>query len=514
MAKRYKPVVLCVLDGVGINPKTPESTWKYANTPTFKNLEKFFPFTTLQASGLAVGLPWGEEGNSEVGHLTMGAGKILLHHLPRIISSIRDNSFFKNQAFLEASNFAKKNNGAMHISGLFSSGSVHAYAEHLYALLDFCKNENLNNVYLHLFTDGRDSPKDEGVIYFKKLEQNLAENYSFAKIASVIGRDFAMDRDNNWEKIEKARKCLMEGSLFEFDFASSYLENSYKSGKTDEFIEPASLRGKDGIIKRGDAVVFYNFREDSMREILSAVVKTEGVFFATMTEYEKSFPAKVAFPSVPAFWPISRILSEKGLRQLKIAETEKYAHVTYFFNGGKEESFLGEDRILVDSPKVKSFDEFPEMSAGKITDSVLENLSNYDFILVNFANGDMVGHTGNFDATVKALEFLDFCVGKIVSSVLDIGGAIIVTADHGNAEEKIYSRSGELRTKHNLNPVPFFVVAEDLKLKIPRTEEEIHKKYEETKGILTDIAPTVLELLGIAKHSDMTGINLLKKKIF
>ena len=511
MAKRYKPVVLCVLDGVGVNPKNPESTWKYATTPTFKNLEKFFPFTTLQASGLAVGLPWGEEGNSEVGHLTMGAGKVLLHHLPRIISSIRDNSFFKNPAFLDASNFAKQNNGALHLAGLFSSGSVHAYAEHLYALLDFCKNESLDKVYLHLFTDGRDSQKDEGAPYFKKLEENLKKNYPFAKIASVIGRDFAMDRDNNWDKIEKARQCILEGSETQFDSAVSYIENSYRLGKTDEFIEPASLRGGGGRVKSGDSVIFYNFREDSMREIVSVIVKTNNLFLATMTEYEKSFPVKVAFPSATAFWPVSRILSEKGLRQLKIAETEKYAHVTYFFNGGKEEPFVGEDRILVDSPKFKIFDEVPEMSAGKITDSVLAGLQKYNFILVNFANGDMVGHTGNFKATIKALEFLDFCVGRLASSVLDIGGAIIITADHGNAEEKIYSRSGELRTKHNLNPVPFFVVAEDLKLKTPRTEEEIRKKYEEVKGVLTDVAPTVLELLGLGKHPDMTGINLLKK---
>lgn len=500
-----------VMDGVGVNPRNPESTWKYANTPAFKNLEKFFPFTTLQASGIAVGLPWGEEGNSEVGHLTMGAGKVLLHHLPRIISSIRDSSFFKNPAFLEASRFAKSNNGAMHLLGLFSSGSVHAYSDHLYALLDFCKNESLSRVYLHLFTDGRDSPNDEGANYFKKLEENLAKNYPFAKVASVAGRDFTMDRDKNWDKIEKARKCFAEGSEIEFDSPASYIKSSYESGKTDEFIEPASLRVGEGRIKRGDSAIFYNFREDSMREIVSAVVKIEGVFFVTMTEYDKSFPVSVAFSSVPAFWPLSRILSEKGLRQLKIAETEKYAHVTYFFNGGKEESFLGEDRILVGSPKVKSFDELPEMSAGKITDSVLANLSKYDFILVNFANGDMVGHTGNFKATVKALEFLDFCVGRIITSVLDTGGVAIVTADHGNAEEKIYSRSGERRTKHNLNPVPFFVVANDLKLKTPREDAEILKKYEEVKGVLTDVAPTVLELLVLPKHPDMTGINLLPK---
>lgn len=511
MTKRYKPVVLVVMDGVGVNPKNPESTWKYANTPTFKNLEKFFPFTTLQASGLAVGLPWGEEGNSEVGHLTMGAGKTLLHHLPRIISSIRDGSFFKNPAFLEAANFAKQNNGAVHLAGLFSSGSVHAYSAHLYALLDFCKKEGLNKVYLHLFTDGRDAPKDEGAVYFKNLEKRIAKNYPFAKVASVLGRDFAMDRDNNWDKVEKARKCFFGGSETEFDSPASYIKTSYELGKTDEFIEPASLRGGEGRIKRGDSVIFYNFREDSMREIVSVLSKIEGVFFATMTEYDKTFSAKAAFPPFPVFWPISRILSDRGLLQLKIAETEKYAHVTYFFNGGEEKPFLGENRILIDSQKVKSFDKVPEMSAEKITDAILENIQKYDFILANFANGDMVGHTGNFASAIKALEYVDFCIGRVASVVLDSGGVLVVTADHGNVEEKIYSRSGELRTKHNLNPVPFFIVAEDLKLKNPRSESEILKKHEETKGVLIDIAPTVLELLGLPKHPSMTGINLLPK---
>lgn len=515
MVKKYKPVVLVVMDGVGVNPGNPESTWKYANTPTFKNLEKFFPFTTLQASGVAVGLPWGHEGNSEVGHLTMGAGKTLFHHLPRIISSIKDGSFFKNEVLLNASNFAKKNNGAVHLIGLFSSGFVHAYSDHLYALLDFCKNENLSKVYLHLFTDGRDSPHDESAEYFSKLEEKMTQDYQFAKIVSISGRDFAMDRDKNWEKVEKAARCFLDGAGHKFESAVSYIKNSYSEGINDEFIEPGSVIFGEGQIKNGDSVIFYNFREDSMRELVSLMLKKEDVFFVTMTEYEKTLKASVVFPPIDFLSPLSKIISENNLSQFKIAETEKYAHVTYFFNGGAEDPFPKEERILIDSPKVKNFDMAPEMSAEKITNVVLENIQKYDFILANFANGDMVGHTGNFDATVKALEYVDFCVGRIVSGVLDPptggGGVVVVTADHGNAEEKIYSQSGERRTKHNLNPVPFFVVAPEFKLKKPLTDAEVAQKYNETKGILTDVAPTVLELLGLPKHSKMTGINLLPK---
>lgn len=510
MAKKYKPIVLVIMDGVGVNPKNPESTWKYAKIPTFEFLEKFFPFTTLQASGIAVGLPWGQEGNSEVGHITMGVGKTLLHHLPRIISSIKDGSFFQNLAFLSASEFAQKNNGAVHLVGLFSSGSVHAYSDHLYALLDFCKKENLPRVYLHLFADGRDAPKNESAGYFKKLEEKLTAEYPFAKIVSVSGRDFAMDRGKNWNKVEKAAQCFMDGAGHKFESASAYIEELYKEGITDEFIEPGFIFSGEGQIQKGDSVIFYNFREDSMRELVSLMIKKEGVFFATMTEYSKDFLVNVVFEPKDGVAPLSQIISQNQLTQLKIAESEKYAHVTYFFNGGVEEPFLREDRILIDSPKI-SFDEAPEMSADKVTNSVLENIQKYDFILVNFANGDMVGHTGNFDATVKALEYVDFCVGRIVSRVLDTNGAVVITADHGNAEEKIYSQSGEWRTKHNSNPVPFFVVASEFKLKNSRTSAEIEKKYNETMGVLTDVAPTVLELLGLPKHHEMTGINLLPK---
>ncbi len=523
MAKRYKPAVLAVLDGFGVSVKDPQSTWKYANMPVIRNLEKFFPFTTLQASGTAVGLPWGEEGNSEVGHLTMGAGKALYHHLPRIIMSIHDGSFFKNPAFLDAANFIKKSGAAMHLMGLFSSGSVHAYAEHLYALLEFCKKENIAKVYLHIITDGRDAPIEESALFVRQIEERISGLYPFAKIASVFGRVFAMDRDGHWDRIEKVYNCLTSGTGEIFSKASEYIEKSYKKNLSDEFIEPAVLESGEGRIKTGDAVIFYNYREDSVRELVSAFVsdnfagfsrsKIENLFFVTMTEYDKNFPVKVAFPPLDVTEPLAKVISDNSLRQLHIAETEKYAHVTYFFNGGAEKPFKGEDRILIPSPATAHFDETPEMSAEKIADTVILNLEKYDFILVNFSNADMVGHTGNFQATVKALEVLDFSIGKILSKVLEIGGVVILTADHGNAEEKIYPISGEKRTKHTMNPVPIFVISRDLKSEQPKTDQEILSKYKEVKGVLTDVAPTVLGLLDIPKSPDMTGINILPKII-
>ena len=528
MEKKYKPVVLAVLDGFGVNIGNPESTWKHAQMPTFRELEKFYPFTTLQASGIAVGLPWGEEGNSEVGHLTIGAGKTLYHHLPRIITSIQNGSFFQNQSFLDAANFLKQSKGSLHIMGLLSSGSVHAYVDHLYALLEFAKQKVYPHtkifgagIYLHLFTDGKDAPIMESAHFMGQLEERLTAQYPFVKIATVCGRFYAMDRDENWDRIQKIYEALTVGSKKTFEKASVYIDQSYKEGVTDEFIEPAVLVGPNGRIKYGDAVIFYNFREDSARELVSAFVldnfnafnreKINDLFFVTMTEYDKRFPAHVAFPPLDINTPLPRVISENNLTQLHLAETEKYAHVTYFFNGGRENPFSGEERILIQSPHNAHFDEIPEMSAAKITDAVLENLGKYDFILINFANGDLVGHTGVFDATVKAIEVLDFSLGRIVPAVLEAGGAVIITADHGNAEEKVYSKSGERRTKHSANPVPFFVVASEFKKDAPRGDNEILSRYMSVKGVLSDVAPTILALMDLRQPAEMTGVNLLPK---
>lgn len=520
----YKPVVLLVLDGFGVNIDIPESTWAAAQRPAFTELEQFYPFVMLQASGIAVGLPWGQEGNSEVGHLTMGAGKIIYHHLPRIIVAIQDGSFFKNDAFVAALAKAKEGKGNVHLMGLFSSGTVHAYVDHLYALLEFAKRNGMERIWIHAFTDGKDAPLQEAAKSLKILEERLVREYPSAAIASVIGRRFAMDRDGHWDRIETAYRLLTEGKGSAFRHAALYVERCYEKGQNDESIEPGFLEDEHGNAKGRicdrDAVIFYNFREDSARELSHAFVDEhfEGfarewfrnLLFVTMTEYEQGLPARVAFSPIDVAWPLARVISEAGFRQLHVAETEKYAHVTYFFNGGRERPFPGEERMLVASPRTAHIDDTPEMSAAQVTDTVINALGAYDFILANFANADMIGHTGNFDATTQAIEALDVSVGKIASRALEIGGAVIITADHGNAEEKRYSVTGEKRTKHSTNPVPCYLVARELKRNHARLAQEIADRYRSVDGMLTDIAPTVIALAGLTRPAEMTGKSLLQ----
>ena len=524
MAYKYRPLVLAVLDGFGINPKDPKTTWKYAKMENFGRLEKFFPFTALQASGPAVGLPWGEEGNSEVGHLTIGAGRPVYTHLPRITMAINDKSFFENPAFKKAVLNVKERNSKLHVMGLFSSGSVHSFAGHLYALLELARREGVGEFFLHIFTDGRDAPMREAYKLISGLEERLAKEYPGAQIASVVGRRFAMDRDSKWDLIEKTYNLLVLGEGLAFERASLYIEKAYSENITDEFIEPGFLSEAGEPVGRmadGDSVIFFNFREDSARELAAAFSldgfdkfprnKINNLVFVSMTQYDPSFPVEAAFLPINVEKPLARVISEAGLKQLHIAETEKYAHVTYFFNGGRELPFEGEDRVLVPSLASARFDESPEMSAKAVTEKVLDSLAKYDFILVNFANADMVGHTGNFEATVKALEVLDDSLGKIFPAVLKSGGALIVTADHGNAEEKLYSLTGEQKTKHTSNPVPFFLVAREFELKSARPDDEIVANYREVKGVLSDIAPTALELMGLVKPDEMTGISLVSR---
>ena len=512
--------MLVVLDGFGIDTSAVNSPWQIAKHPAFFEIEKFWPFTTLQASGVAVGLPWKEEGNSEVGHLTMGSGRIIFNHLPRIISAINDGSFFQNEALLKAMKQVKEKNSSLHLIGLFSTGSVHAYEEHVYALLELAKNNGISKVYLHIFTDGRDSPQREAAEFIKSFNEELANKYPMAKIASIIGREYAMDRDGNWDRIEKTYKLLTEGIGNAFQNPVSYLEEQYKKGLNDEKIEGAST--KEGLIKTGDAVIFWNFREDSARQLTQSFIdknfpsfKREylnDLVFVTMTEYDKKFLTPAAFPPLDVKWPLSAIISQAGLKQLHLAESEKYAHVTYFFNGGIEKPFDNEERMLIPSPNVP-FEEKPEMAAEKITETIINSLKNYDFILANFANADMVGHTANFEACVKAIEALDYSIGKIIPVVLEKGGILIITADHGNIEEKLYKLTGEKRTKHSNNPVPFYLISKDLKRKEPRTEEEIKAGYRKVEGTLSDIAPTILELFNLPEPEEMTGRSLLDKLI-
>jgi 2,3-bisphosphoglycerate-independent phosphoglycerate mutase len=518
MKYNYRPVVLIILDGFGIDIAAVNSPWQAAKHPVFSEIEKFWPITTLQASGVAVGLPWGEEGNSEVGHLTIGSGRIIYNHLPRIITAIQDGSFFQNEAFLKAIKQVKEKNSSLHLIGLFSSGSVHAYEEHVYALLELAKRNEIKNVYLHIFTDGRDAPPREAVSFIREFQKELADKYPAARIASLMGRHFAMDRDENWDLIEKAYKLLTEGAGNVFQEPVSYLEEQYKKGINDENTEPATT--KQGLIQNGDAVIFWNFREDSARELTQAFTEKnfdkfqrkylDDLVFVTMTEYDKKFSLPVAFPFIDIKWTLGAIISQAGLKQLRLAETEKYAHVTYFFNGGVEKPFDNEERILIPSPDV-SFEEAPEMAAEKVTETIINNLKNYDFILANFANADMVGHTGNFNACVKAIEVLDYSIGKIIPKVLEAGGIMIITADHGNIEEKLYKLTGEKRTKHSVNPVPFYLISKDLRQERPRNEEEIKSAYQKVEGTLTDIAPTILELFNLPKPVEMTGRSLLEK---
>ncbi|MBU1091743.1 2,3-bisphosphoglycerate-independent phosphoglycerate mutase [Patescibacteria group bacterium] len=518
--KQRKAVALIILDGFGYDKKATESPWQSANTPNFGAIEKYFPFTTIQASGLAVGLPWGEGGNSEVGHLTMGSGRILYNHLPRIIMSIHDGSFSKNEAFLKAVEHVKKNKSRLHLMGLFSSGSVHAYVDHLYALLDLAKENNIEKTNLHLFTDGRDAQMHEGAIFIKQLEYRLEKLYPNARIASVIGRHFAMDRDGRWDNIEKTYGLLTERKGGEFDFTSLYVEGCYKRNITDEFIEPAFNKNAEPI-QNGDAVIFFNYREDSARELTSAFIKTgfdefprkkiADLEFVTMTQYDTSLPSTVAFLPFKVENPLAKVISLAGMRQVHIAETEKYAHVTYFFNGGKEEPFDGEDRMLVSSPDTSHYDEVPEMSASQITEKIISSIDEYDFILANFANADMVGHTGNFNACIKAIEVLDKSIGEIIPKVLEKNGVAIITADHGNIEEKVYKLTGEKRTKHTTNPVPVYLIGNEWKREVPLKSSEITESYKKIEGMLTDIAPTVLEALGVKAPSEMTGKSLISK---
>jgi 2,3-bisphosphoglycerate-independent phosphoglycerate mutase len=520
----FKPVVLTVLDGFGVNTLPGESPLQVAKKPTLDDFCANYPMTTLQASGLAVGLPWGEEGNSEVGHLTMGAGRVLYHHLPRIIVSIQDGTFFENQAFLDAAAHIRENKGTFHIVGLFSTGSVHAYVDHMYALLEFAKRENIERVAIHIFGDGRDSPARELKTFLPQLEERLQSGYPNAFIASIIGRHFSMDREERWSLTAQTYDCLIGKQGATFDNPKRYIDASYSAGVTDEFLVPAwciDEKGEArGRIKDGDAVVFFNFREDSERQLTHAFLELNfdkfdrtyisNLFFVSMTEYEKGLPAHVAFPPLDVEWPLSRVISYAGRKQLHIAETEKYAHVTYFFNGGKEKPFPGEERKLVPSFRV-SFDQKPDMSALEITDAILPELGNYDFVLINYANADMVGHTGNFEATVKAIEVIDTCLAKIRDKVFELGGVLVVTADHGNAEEKRYRITGEPRTKHSSNPVPFYLIAKEFRRAQPRTQQEIDERLAQAEGVLSDVGPTILDLMGLAVPSEMTGIDLLSR---
>lgn len=520
---RPKPLILIILDGFGVSQEKQGNPLTEASLPTFEFLDKNFPFTTLQASGVAVGLPWGEAGNSEVGHLTMGSGRVIYHHLPRIIYSIHDGSFFKNEAFKKAAEHTLANSSSLHIAGLVSSGSVHSYVDHLYALLDFAKQEGIKRVFLHVFTDGKDAPPKEGAKFLRGLEAKIKEEWPEVRFGSVVGRFYAMDRDEKWERTKTAYELFTRGQGEKISSLPTYLETSYERGMTDEFIEPAIVVDEhgevSGLVKDNDALIFFNFREDSMRQLTRAFAeekfdyfersKINNVALVTMTEYINGLPVFAAFPALDINWPLARILGDTGLRHLHIAETNKYAHVTYFFNGGKEKPFPGEERIVVPSLDLSHFDEAPEMKAFEITTKVIESFDKYDVIIANFANADMVGHTGSYQSCIRAAEALDSVLGRVVERVLESEGVMVVTADHGNIELKRNPLTGEKLTEHSLNPVPFYLVGKNFKLKKSREKKEVVELKTKVGGILTDVAPTMLELLGLKKPQEMTGKSLL-----
>jgi len=516
--KRPKPVVLIVLDGWGIGEKNKGNAIFNATLPTFDKLDKYYPHVALQASGISVGLPWGEPGNSEVGHMTLGAGKVIYQNMPRISMSIQDGNFYKNPVFLKAIDNARTNNSSIHLMGLVGRGTVHSDVDHLYALLELMQQQKMKKVFIHAFTDGRDSPPTSGVESIKELQLEI-KKYGVGKIASVGGRYFAMDRNNNWDRTKKAYDAIVKGIGNKTENPQQYMKESYKKEIFDEYLEPAVVCQNNipiGQIKDGDSVIFFNYREDRARQLTKAftvpgfskfsVETIQKLFFATMTQYEENLPVEIAFPPVKINDCLSKVFSAQKLKQLRIAETEKFAHVTYFFNGGNEEPFPGEDRTIVPSKDVPNYEKCPEMSAREITQKVLDNIEKdkYDFILINFANSDIVGHTGNEKAAIKAIEIVDECLEKIIKATLLKRGQLLITADHGNVEKMIDPRTGEKDTEHTNNPVPLWYVTISNHHETPQKE-----KSPKISGLLSDVAPTILEIMSIEKPRDMTGESLL-----
>ncbi|MEX0895314.1 MAG: 2,3-bisphosphoglycerate-independent phosphoglycerate mutase [Patescibacteria group bacterium] len=543
--KRYqgpKPAVLLVLDGWGLGPNNAGNAIIRAQTPNMDRFWMSYPHTQLAASGQAVGLPQNEDGNTETGHLNIGAGHIVYQDLPRINMSIADGSFYTNQGFLNAVAHAKKNNSALHLMGLVGAGGVHSNIEHLYALLNLCNQQQLTTVYIHCFTDGRDSPPTSGITYIRQLLDHC-EKTGVGKIASLMGRYFAMDRDHRWERVEKAYNALVlgVGNSCTLNPINS-MQEQYNNGTTDEFLEPIVICDEDGShrsIKDNDAAIFFNYRIDRPRELTRAFVQPDfeqgvkheafdpytekyektniqqpkktitftrkkvvnNLYFVTMTRYEDHLPVEVAFPPQFIKQPLGKVFADAGLRQLRITETEKERFVSYYMNGQIDDVAAGEERVIVPSKGVRSYDEAPEMSAYEIANEMIARLktSKYDVVISNICNGDMVGHTGNLEAAIKACQIVDDVVGQIVNTVLTLDGVVFITADHGNVEEMINSETGEVDTEHSTFPVPFLVIS----------KQYANKPVMLPSGILADVAPTMLHVMGIDKPAAMTGRALL-----
>lgn len=504
-----KPVALIILDGFALIHETKGNAVESAKKPFFDKLYISYPHTSLGASGEDVGLPHGQMGNSEVGHLNIGAGRIVYQELTRITKSIRDGDFFENKELLSAMENAQGDR-ALHLMGLLSNGGVHSHIDHLKGLIDLAKKQGVTKVYVHGFMDGRDTAPTSGLDFVKEIEDHT-EEVGLGQIATISGRYYAMDRDHRWERVEKAYRVVAEGVGFFQPSAIEYMETSYRQNVTDEFVEPAVVLQDYEGIKDYDSVIFFNFRPDRARELTRALVDDEflgfgrkkiNTYYVTMTQYDPTIEGvKVAFDSSSLTNTLGEVLSQNHLTQLRIAETEKYPHVTFFFNGGREMEYPGESRILVNSPKVATYDLQPEMSAYEVTDKLLEDLKTdpKDVIILNFANCDMVGHTGVFAAAVKAVETVDKCLSRIVPVILAMGGTALITADHGNAE-KMLAEDGSPFTAHTTSRVPFLYVNDD--------QKEIRLRPD---GRLSDMAPTILEILNLPKPPEMLGISLIEK---
>lgn len=504
-------VLLCIMDGWGISQGSEKyDATKLSHPVNVPKLIKEEASTKIHADGEFVGLPAGQMGNSEVGHLNIGAGRIVYQDLSKINNAIKDGSFFKNEKFLEAIEHAKKNNSSLHIYGLVSTGGVHSSLDHLLALIQLASKEGLSKVYVHAFLDGRDTPPASACEYLEIVEKELSK-YHLPPIASVVGRYYIMDRDNRWERVEKGYNCLLFGEGNKASSAVEGVKKSYNEGITDEFVLPIAVGGEESRIHDNDSIIFFNYRPDRAREITKAINFKDfdgferkkvlsNIYYCTMTSYDASFDFPVAFPKFKPVNILGDVLEQNGINQFRTAETEKYAHVTFFFNGGIDEPQPHESRKLVASPKVPTYDMQPEMSAPEVCENVLSAIENkdYGFILVNFANPDMVGHTGVIEAATKACKTVDECVGKIAEKCKEYGVTMLLTADHGNAETMVNEETGKPHTAHTTNMVPFVVINPPYEIKL------------RDDGALCDIAPTVLQLMGIEQPEEMTGKSMLK----
>jgi 2,3-bisphosphoglycerate-independent phosphoglycerate mutase len=505
-------ILLLVMDGYGLNSQKDGNAVALASKPNLDRILSAHPYTTLGASGLDVGLPEGQMGNSEVGHLNLGAGRVVYQEITKIDKAINERSFFKNRTLIEGMEKAKQRGSSLHLMGLVSNGCVHSSPDHLYALLKLAKEKNVKKVFVHAFLDGRDTSPTGGAGYVQELLDKF-QQIGVGELATGAGRYYAMDRDKRWERVEKAYRAIVNGQGPQAKDAINTIRKSYQEKVTDEFMIPMMVSNnenyQDGRIKKGDVGIFFNFRADRARELSHALTDPDFQEFErhdnltidliSMTLHDEKLRSKVAFPPVKLTNILGEVLSKEGKRQLRIAETEKYAHVTFFFNGGEEKPFQGEDRILIHSPKVATYDLKPEMSAFEVTERVTKEIESnkYDFILLNYANPDMVGHTGVLEAAIKAVEAVDKCVGEVIAAVKKVDGIALVTADHGNAEKMIDSQNGEVFTAHTTDRVPFALVMDDFKGKLREG------------GRLADVAPTILHLMNVKKPEEMEGQKLI-----